>query len=390
MAEHIAAPLGWSVEDAASAVLAIATENIVGAIREITIAQGIDPREVTIVAGGGASGLNIVPIARELGCTRVLLPSTAGALSACGAMYADIISEFSVSRYAETRRLDFAAVNEALATVEARAAGVPARPGRISTPSRPASSSWSRPATGSRSGSWISRSLASRFESEADVEALEQTFHDTHRRVFAVDEPGQYLECLVWKSRATAVTAKPSVSRPRASRAADGDVAKRRAGLLPRRRATGDARCYSGAHLTRDTVIAGPAIIREPTTTVVVYPGIDGHGHAARQLPAGHRRRAGGRSPAPVRARGGRVMSLDPVLLAVIANRLDTIVREMENTLLRTGRSAVLNMARDFSCALITGDNRLLASAEGLPVHVIGMEFLAEAVTEPARRYPRR
>ncbi len=72
----------------------------------------------------------------------------------------------------------------------------------------------------------------------------------------------------------------------------------------------------------------------------------------------------------------------DPVLLAVIANRLDSIVREMENTLLRAGRSAVLNMARDFSCALITGDNRLLASAEGLPVHVIGMEFLAEAVTD--------
>ncbi len=72
----------------------------------------------------------------------------------------------------------------------------------------------------------------------------------------------------------------------------------------------------------------------------------------------------------------------DPVPLAVIANRLDSIVREMENTLLRTGRSAVLNMARDFSCALITADNRLLASAEGLPVHVIGMEFLAEAVTD--------
>ena len=74
--------------------------------------------------------------------------------------------------------------------------------------------------------------------------------------------------------------------------------------------------------------------------------------------------------------------SFDGVALAVIANRLDSIVREMENTLLRTGRSAVLNMARDFSCALITADNRLLASAEGLPVHVIGMEFVAEAVTD--------
>ena len=73
---------------------------------------------------------------------------------------------------------------------------------------------------------------------------------------------------------------------------------------------------------------------------------------------------------------------LDPVLLAVIANRMDTIVREMENTLLRSGRSAILNMARDFSCALITADNRLLASAEGLPVHVIGMEFLSEAMTD--------
>jgi N-methylhydantoinase B len=76
------------------------------------------------------------------------------------------------------------------------------------------------------------------------------------------------------------------------------------------------------------------------------------------------------------------VSSFDPVMLSVIANRLDSIVREMENTLLRSGRSAVLNMARDFSCAIVTADNRLLASAEGLPVHVIGMEFLARAMTD--------
>ena len=47
---------------------------------------------------------------------------------------------------------------------------------------------------------------------------------------------------------------------------------------------------------------------------------------------------------------------LDPVLLAVLANRLDGICREMTNTLLRSGRSAVLNMARDFSCALVTAE----------------------------------
>ncbi|MQA85120.1 MAG: hydantoinase B/oxoprolinase family protein [Streptosporangiales bacterium] len=72
----------------------------------------------------------------------------------------------------------------------------------------------------------------------------------------------------------------------------------------------------------------------------------------------------------------------DPVLLAVLSNRMESIVREMENTLLRSGRSAVLNLARDFSCAIVTGDNRLLSSAEGLPVHVIGMEALAQAMTD--------
>ncbi len=63
---------------------------------------------------------------------------------------------------------------------------------------------------------------------------------------------------------------------------------------------------------------------------------------------------------------------LDPVLISVMANRLDGIVREMTNTLLRSARSAVISSARDFSCCLVTGDDKLLAPAEGLPVHIFG------------------
>ncbi len=62
----------------------------------------------------------------------------------------------------------------------------------------------------------------------------------------------------------------------------------------------------------------------------------------------------------------------DPVLTTVMANRLDGIVREMTNTLLKAARSAVISSARDFSCCIVTADNRLLASAEGLPVHIFG------------------
>jgi len=62
----------------------------------------------------------------------------------------------------------------------------------------------------------------------------------------------------------------------------------------------------------------------------------------------------------------------DPILMAVLANRFDAVVREMSNTLFRIGRSAILNTARDFSCSIVTADNRLLSAAEGLPVQVLG------------------
>jgi N-methylhydantoinase B len=81
------------------------------------------------------------------------------------------------------------------------------------------------------------------------------------------------------------------------------------------------------------------------------------------------------KKPAKKPAAGARKRAkaaLDPVIMTVIANRLDGIVREMTNTLLRAARSAVISSARDFSCCIITGDNHLLASAEGLPVHIFG------------------
>ncbi len=74
--------------------------------------------------------------------------------------------------------------------------------------------------------------------------------------------------------------------------------------------------------------------------------------------------------------------ALDPVLTTIIANRLDGIVREMTNTLLKAARSAVISSARDFSCCIVTGDSRLLASAEGLPVHIFGCHLQAARLAE--------
>ena len=72
----------------------------------------------------------------------------------------------------------------------------------------------------------------------------------------------------------------------------------------------------------------------------------------------------------------------DPILMAILANRLNAIVGEMTNTLLRTARSAVLAVVRDFSCSLVTADNRLLAPGEGVPVHIFGSSLQTASLLE--------
>ncbi|AMS45461.1 hydantoinase B/oxoprolinase family protein [Aminobacter aminovorans] len=75
------------------------------------------------------------------------------------------------------------------------------------------------------------------------------------------------------------------------------------------------------------------------------------------------------------------ITGVDAYTTAIIANRMDGIVREMTNTLLRAARSAVIGVARDFSCAICTVDNELLASAEALPVHIFGAGLLTQAMS---------
>lgn len=270
VADYVAKPLGLGLDEAAEAALTVATENIVGAIRELTIAQGIDPRQMTIVAGGGASGLNVVPIARELGCRRALVPSTAAALSACGALYSDVIAEFSRSRYAETRALDLSAVNGTLAEVEAEADALltslaELRPSALRkdffVEARYRAQVWE-----------LDVPIPERLRGEADVRALEEAFHETHERIFAVREPGQFLECLLWKVRATAVLDKPQVRSREAGGEGTAEASDHVSAYFGE---TGRSEVprYDGARLPEGTRIDGPAVIREPTTTLVVYPG---------------------------------------------------------------------------------------------------------------------
>jgi N-methylhydantoinase A len=81
--------LGRSRIEAAQAVIDIANENMVNAIRVLSIDRGLDPREFALVAFGGAGPLHAADIAAKMGMTRVIIPVYPGLTSAFGALIAE-------------------------------------------------------------------------------------------------------------------------------------------------------------------------------------------------------------------------------------------------------------------------------------------------------------
>jgi N-methylhydantoinase B/oxoprolinase/acetone carboxylase alpha subunit len=80
----------------------------------------------------------------------------------------------------------------------------------------------------------------------------------------------------------------------------------------------------------------------------------------------------------------GEPMTEQPtgVQLAIFNARMESVTRRMANTLLRTGRSGVINTARDFSCSLVTARGELLSVSEGFPIHMLrGADLMAQCMT---------
>jgi N-methylhydantoinase A len=265
---HLAARLGTSLESAAAGVLTLASEHMVEAISEITINEGVDPRTSLLVAGGGAAGLNIVPIARELGCARVLVPRTAGALSACGAQFSDIVAEAVGNCATESDSFAFETVGrtlDALGTdlapfaARMRERGVDDLVVEYFAEARYRYQVWE-----------LEVPLGElRCRDAAELERLLDRFHEQHAAVFAVNEPGQIVEFMQWKARLTAVLPKPAVALDGAPTAA-ADARRARAYFMD----VGSTvvPIHAGAQLGRGSRVTGPALIVEPTTTVVLYP----------------------------------------------------------------------------------------------------------------------
>ena len=119
--QHVGRPLGLSAEDAAQGILAIADNDMVGAIRVVSVERGHDPRDFALIPFGGAGPLHGSSLAQLLGAQTVVVPPSPGVLSAMGLLVSQLRADYSRTCFQAPPDFDFNLMETAFRELEAEA-----------------------------------------------------------------------------------------------------------------------------------------------------------------------------------------------------------------------------------------------------------------------------
>ena len=148
-----------------------------------------------------------------------------------------------------------------------------------------------------------------------------------------------------------------------------------------------EAPTYAADSLPAGAEIAGPAILESDFTTILVWPGdhatVDSMGGVELRVNLGDAPVSQDAEPSSTSVdTQGSPAHGDPITLAVVEHRLESIAQEMTEAMLRTAMSQILNSSRDFSTAILDGECQLVAQGEGIPVHISALPVAGAAVRD--------
>jgi N-methylhydantoinase A len=119
--EHVASPMGMSLEAAAHGIYTVAAATMTRAVKAVTTYRGRDPREFTLVAFGGNGPIAAAAVAAALSMKRVLVPPAPGVFSAVGLLLAEVEHEFTHTVLIPTGDLEDSAFHDMFQQLERRA-----------------------------------------------------------------------------------------------------------------------------------------------------------------------------------------------------------------------------------------------------------------------------
>jgi N-methylhydantoinase A len=249
--EGLGSQLGLDTTETAEGIVRVANQEMVRALRVVTVDRGIDPRDFALMPFGGAGPMHAAALAEELGMRRILCPRASGVLSALGLIASDrrrdtartvmlAGDDFNASRTAE----EVAAIRESLA------AGLEGASVEVTYELRYAGQSFELPVPGPE---------------RPDPEELAEGFAAEHERRYGYRDPDSPVELVNIR---VALTVPGPAPQPRAAAGAEPARRSRRARFAGQWMEATVLRGEPGA----GTQAAGPCIFELPEATLVLPP----------------------------------------------------------------------------------------------------------------------
>jgi N-methylhydantoinase A len=271
--------LGVGSDEAARGIIRIANNNMVNALKLVSLNRGHDPRDFTLVVFGGGGGMHGVALAAELGARKVVVPAGASVFSAWGMMMSDLRRDYFVTKLADLKEGAAAGIeavfaeSEAMARRQFAAEGVDAGKVRFLRYGKFRYQNQEHTTEVLVSASPIA---------DERLAAIEASFHETYEReyTYRLDAP---VEMVGIHLVASAEVGKLTMRQREATGAKAEAALKGKRAVDYALEGVHQAAIYDGTKLEPGMSFVGPAVVEDPGSTVVVHPGnrveIDGYGN---------------------------------------------------------------------------------------------------------------
>ena len=268
----ISEPLRMETAEAASGIIAIANATMANAVRAVTTERGLDPRDFSLVAYGGAGPMHAVEVARELAIRNVIIPVSPGHFSAIGMLTADLRREYvrtHFCRFTDERLGELESICEEL---EAQALSWLRGTGVSSE-----NVSFERAADMRYAGQEhaVTVGLPVKFTDEDATNRIKALFDAAHLQMYSHNAPEEDAEIVSLRVSIIGGLPKPHwVELPKGDATPPADALLGRRPVRFGKGTPVEAAIYDRGALLAGNVIEGPAIIEEAASSTTVPPDV--------------------------------------------------------------------------------------------------------------------
>lgn len=270
--KNIAIPLGLSLDEAINGIYRVVNATMAEAVNDVSVKRGFDPREFTLVVAGGAGPIHAVPIAQELGIRKIIVPRESSVFCAVGTLVTDLKHMFARTVVSDLADLDLNQASRVLQDMQEEAEAILQSEGVASDLIELRFGADIR-----YIGQFDEVEVPLNFQGRLSPAALDQAiqeFERIHEQLNGYVMPGEPTELINLRLTALGHTAKPTIFETSSGGEDPGHA------LKGTREAFFDGfpdktNVFDGLLLKRDNRVIGPAIVEQPTTTVVLLPGYE-------------------------------------------------------------------------------------------------------------------